>query len=144
MTKLNYKGYVATAEIDVEDHLIFGEVIGLKDTITFQGETVEEAIRAFHESVDLYLLTCEEQGLEPDRPASGAITVQIDPQWHHALISLAGERGQSLDQFVGQILIQTASNARISGEVTLTDVRPTVRRTKSVSVAKRVGKGKAG
>ena len=111
MTLMNYKGYVASTEIDVEDNLIFGEVIGLRDTVTFQGRTVEEAVRAFHESVDLYLFTCQEQGLEPDQPRSVSMTIRIDQQVHRALLDLAAEQGRSLDQLVDQVLTEGTARA---------------------------------
>ena len=38
--------------------LIFGRVLGLRDAITFQEETVAEARQAFQDSVDDYLEFC--------------------------------------------------------------------------------------
>lgn len=104
MKSLKYKGYVAKTEIDVDSNLIFGEVIGSRDMVTFQGETVAEAVRAFHESVDLYLDICREHGLVPDRPYSGSIVVRTRPQVHRALMELAGSTGRSLNQVVDEVL----------------------------------------
>ena len=73
-------------------------MLGSRDTITFQGETVEEAVRAFHESVDLYLDTCEEQGLEPDRPHLEAMTIRVDPRVHRTLLDLAEIQGRGLER----------------------------------------------
>jgi predicted HicB family RNase H-like nuclease len=101
---MKYKGYLAKADVDPDSSLIFGEVIGVRDTITFQGYTVPEAVRAFHESVDLYLQTCAEQGLVPDKTYSGAIAVRTTPKTHRSLVEIAESRGQSLNQLVGQIL----------------------------------------
>lgn len=55
--KLNmkYKGYIGHFEYDDEAKLFHGEVLGLKDVITFQGCSVEELEEAFKESVDDYL-----------------------------------------------------------------------------------------
>lgn len=64
MTAFVYKGYVATAELDPETGLFFGEVAGIDDVVTFQGRTDGEVRRAFEESVDLYLKTRGEQGLD--------------------------------------------------------------------------------
>jgi predicted HicB family RNase H-like nuclease len=65
---MNYKGYTGTAEYDNEAKLFYGEVIGLNDVITFQGTTVQEAEKAFHESVDDYLEWCFQQNEKPQKP----------------------------------------------------------------------------
>jgi predicted HicB family RNase H-like nuclease len=108
---MKYKGYLAKTEIDTESGLIFGEVIGPRDMITFQGKSVAEAVRAFQESVELYLQTCAEQGLEPERPYSGSIVVRTKPRVHRALVALAKARGQSLNELVDQVLTRTVHRA---------------------------------
>jgi len=55
---MQYKGYTGRVEFDDEADLFHGEVIGLRDVITFQGRTVDEVKRAFHDSVDDYLAFC--------------------------------------------------------------------------------------
>lgn len=65
---MNYKGYTATIEIDEDDGILFGTVAGIRDVITFQGQTVPEIIQAFHDSVDDYLEWCAQRGKEPQRP----------------------------------------------------------------------------
>lgn len=52
---MTYKGYTAKAEFDDEAMVFSGEVVGIRDVITFQGKSVEELERAFHDSVDDYL-----------------------------------------------------------------------------------------
>lgn len=52
---MKYKGYIAKVEYDSDAKLFHGEVIGLKDTITFQGTNPEELEREFKKSVDVYL-----------------------------------------------------------------------------------------
>ena len=69
MKQIEYKGFVADNEIDAESGLIFGEVVGSRDMITFQGETVEAAVLAFRESIVLYLETCLEHGIIPGQGA---------------------------------------------------------------------------
>ena len=53
---MKYKGYFGEIKyFDDEDSIMHGEVIGLKDIITFQGTTAQELKEAFHDSVDDYL-----------------------------------------------------------------------------------------
>ena len=45
---MKYKGYTAHIEIDETAGILFGKVLDLKDTITFQGNTVTEIEQEFH------------------------------------------------------------------------------------------------
>lgn len=52
---MKYKGYIGHVEYDNEAKIFHGEVIGLKDVITFQGSSVKELEEAFKDSVEDYL-----------------------------------------------------------------------------------------
>jgi hypothetical protein len=52
---LKHKGYTGHVAFDDEAGLFHGEVIDLRDVITFQGTSVEELKSAFQDSVDDYL-----------------------------------------------------------------------------------------
>jgi predicted HicB family RNase H-like nuclease len=80
MAMLTYKGYSAVLEVDFDAGELFGRTVGLRDIITFQEKTVEEARRSFEESVDFYLDCCREEQRQPDRPYSGKFNVQITPE----------------------------------------------------------------
>lgn len=68
---MEHKGYIATATLDDEADVFHGEVVNLRDVITFQGRTVDELRQAFKGSVDDYLAFCRERGEEPEKPFSG-------------------------------------------------------------------------
>ncbi len=57
---IQYKGYIGKVEYDNDARLFHGEVIGLKDVITFQGTTAKEIEAAFKDSVNDYLAWCKE------------------------------------------------------------------------------------
>ena len=57
---LIYKGYIGHVEFDDEADIFHGEVINTRDVITFQGATVAEIKKAFHESVNDYLAFCND------------------------------------------------------------------------------------
>lgn len=58
---LKYKGYTGYVDFDDEAGVFHGEVLDLRDVITFQGRTVEEIKKAFCESIDDYLEFCEQR-----------------------------------------------------------------------------------
>jgi predicted HicB family RNase H-like nuclease len=97
---MTYKGYVGLAEIDDEAGVLRGRVINTRDTITFQGATVEEARKAFVESVDDYLAFCGELGEEPEKPFSGRFLVRLKPEVHRDLNLIAQVKGVSVNRLV--------------------------------------------
>ena len=94
---LQHKGYAGQVEFDDEARLFHGEVIDLRDVVTFQGRSVEELEEAFRDSVDDYLEFCEERGEEPDRPLSGRLTLRVSSQLHLEAYARARKEGKSLN-----------------------------------------------
>lgn len=59
---MKYKGYFGKiTEFDDKAGIMHGEVIGLKDVITFQGKTAQELKQAFKDSMEDYLQWCKER-----------------------------------------------------------------------------------
>ena len=52
---MKYKDYAARIEFDERDRLFYGEVLGIRDVVTFHGRSVRELERAFKDSVDDYM-----------------------------------------------------------------------------------------
>ena len=82
---MEYKGYVGHVEFDAEANLFYGEVVGIRDVVTFQGRSVNELRKAFDESIDDYHAYCEKRGEEPDKPFSGKFLLRLDPEIHRQL-----------------------------------------------------------
>ncbi len=101
---MEYKGYTGVVEFDEDSGTLFGHVISLRDGITFQGDSVAEVIRAFHDSVDDYLEFCAGRGENPEKPFSGQFVLRIDPQLHRVMSHAAEERGVSLNSLVEEKL----------------------------------------
>ncbi|HEU5116040.1 MAG TPA: type II toxin-antitoxin system HicB family antitoxin [Isosphaeraceae bacterium] len=106
--ELKYKGYLGQMTIDAEAGLIHGEVIGLRDVVTFQGETVAEAMQAFRDSVDDYLDFCKSLDRSPEKPFSGKFVVRVEPEVHRVLAMRAQVEGVSLNNLVSQGLSRLA------------------------------------
>jgi predicted HicB family RNase H-like nuclease len=106
---MKYKGYTGVVEFDEDSGTLFGHVIGLRDGITFQGDSVAEVIQAFHDSVDDYLEFCAERGESPEKPYSGQFVLRIDPRLHRVMSHAAEERGVSLNSLVEEKLTSAFS-----------------------------------
>ncbi len=106
---MRYKGYEAIVEFDAEAEVFHGEVINLRDVITFQGKSVEELKQAFYDSVDDYLEFCLERGEEPEKPFSGKFMVRINPDLHKTIAIKARKQGQSLNSWIEKCLCESTN-----------------------------------
>ena len=104
MNTLTYKGYTAKIEFDPDDDILFGNLLGIRDTVGFHGETVNELKQAFHEAVDFYLESCEKAGREPNKPFSGKFMVKVNPSLHSEVAIAAANAGKSLNKWVTDTL----------------------------------------
>ena len=106
MNTLNYKGYTAKIEFDPDDDILFGNIIGIRDTVGFHGESVSELKKAFHEAVDFYLESCGKAGREPNKPFSGKFVIRLDSSLHGEIAVAAIHAGKSLNKWVADTLEQ--------------------------------------
>ena len=109
MTMMNYKSYEAVVEYDEDADIFHGEVINMRDVITFQGKSVSELKRAFAASVEDYLAFCKQRGEEPEKPFSGQFVVRTEPALHTAMFSAAKRAGLSLNRWVTAALERAVS-----------------------------------
>ena len=103
-----YRGYSATVTFDEEALLFHGEIVGIRDVITFQARTAEELPMAFHESVDDYLEWCAKDGVDPERPFSGSLSLRASPELHRRMADAAARNAKSLNQWMVEALGERA------------------------------------
>lgn len=101
---MEYKGYVARVEFDESANVFHGQVLNLRDVITFEGESVSELKKAFQESVDDYLDFCASRDEEPEKPFSGRFLVRIEPDLHRRAALAAGRADESLNIWVSKAI----------------------------------------
>jgi len=75
---MKYKGYTALIEFSDEDGCLIGKVTGIRDSIVFDGDTVEEVRTVFQDMIDHYIAACAKAGRKPNEPAS-EIMVPVSP-----------------------------------------------------------------
>ena len=97
---LVYKGFAAVVEVNEEDGLLYGHVIGAHGGATFHAETVAQAKVEFAKSVDIYLDFCKDLGKERDRSFSGTFTMHVPPALHRTLAIAAEARKESIIETV--------------------------------------------
>lgn len=101
---MKYKGYIGIVTYDDEAKTFHGDVIGLRDAITFKGKSVDELEQAFKDSVEDYLAFCRELDREPEKTFSGNIRLRLEPDLHADLMRKATMHGLSLNSFIAEQL----------------------------------------
>lgn len=108
MSVMEHEGYVAQIQFDDEAELFHGEVINLKDVITFQGKSVSELRKALRDSVKDYLAFCEKRGEEPEKPFSGKVLLRLTAELHRGIAIAAASEGKSLNTWAKEALERAA------------------------------------
>lgn len=131
---LEYKGYQAKIEIDHEDKIFVGSVLGVKDSLNFHGSTIDELQKQFENCIDDYLEMCKSFKKAPEtaknkapvkrkrltiRNSDGSVSQPLDLDWSAALHKLASfedkeEKGQ-LEYFpctVGDVVYKLWSSGK--------------------------------
>jgi predicted HicB family RNase H-like nuclease len=101
---MEYKGYIGKVEIDEDAGVLYGEVINIRDVITFEGASVDEVTKAFHESVDDYLAFCSARDESPEKPFSGKFVVRLPVELHRKAYIQAKLADKSLNGWVNDVL----------------------------------------
>lgn len=104
MDILEYKGFQATAELDMSRCVCRGKVLFIADLVTFESATPDGLRREFEAAVDDYLETCESLGREPKKPASGTFNVRTSPELHRQAQIRAYVDGTSMNDVVARAL----------------------------------------
>ena len=110
MNTLKYKGYIGSVSYSEPDKVFFGEIEGINDLVTYEGESVQELTASFHEAVEDYLIFCEEHNCKPEKSYSGAFNVRVAPSLHRDIANLAAEAGISINAFVKRALAEAVKH----------------------------------
>lgn len=104
MNTMTHHGYSARIEYDERDNIFVGVLLGVRSIISFHGQTVKELRKAFEHAVDDYLAECAENGVSPEKPASGKLLLRVSPEVHGRAMVVAQASGKSLNQWVAEVL----------------------------------------
>jgi predicted HicB family RNase H-like nuclease len=97
---LAYHGYNGSVLYSDEDQILHGRILGIRDMVTFEGETVKELKQAFVQAVDEYLRFCEAQGKKPETPFKGSLNVRLTGDLHRRAALLAEEKSENLNKLI--------------------------------------------
>ena len=101
---LEHKGYTGSVEFSSADEVFFGRIVGIRDLITFEADSVAKLKKAFKEAVEDYISTCKELGKDPDKEYKGSFNVRLKPKTHRLAAIKSATLKMSLNQFVEKVL----------------------------------------
>jgi len=109
---ITYCGWTGTVEFSEEDGVLHGKLLGTKDLISYEGETVADLVRDFHESVDEYLDFCMRNN-KPLQPRDEAdITVKLEI--YRQIVENAQQSGLPFEDFLEASLLHGMSQLKAS------------------------------
>ncbi len=97
---LQYKGYSGTVEFSEEDNCLFGQVIGIRSCLLYEGNSLDELTADFKGAVYDYLYSCELHGDTPEKPFKGSFNVRIGSELHQLVDQKAREQNTSINSIV--------------------------------------------
>lgn len=115
MNTMEYKGYTAVIEYSAEDECLVGHVIGISDRIGFDGESIAEITRNFHDVLDCYLAHCEEAGKVPETPRSGKLLLRLPAELHAFVAQQAESTGESVNGIIVNAVQSLRNRGRRAG-----------------------------
>lgn len=101
---LEYKNYRGNVFYSAEDRIFYGEIMGIKDHVSFEGDTVDSLEEDFKKAVDHYLFVCKKIGKDPDKEFKGVFNIRISPELHREAYYYANESGVTLNKLIGDCI----------------------------------------
>lgn len=97
---LEHRGYIGSVEFNADDKVFFGKILGIKDLVTFEGESVSELEQSFQDMIEDYLQTCKKLKKEPEKTYKGSFNIRISSEMHKQAAIIASRKNISLNNFI--------------------------------------------
>jgi len=112
--QLRYKDFIGNVNFSEEDGVFFGKILGITDSISFEGDSVQALTEDFHNAIDEYLELCREVGKAPQKSYKGSFSIRISPELHREAAVIASRHGISLNAFVEKAISGEVQSERVS------------------------------
>lgn len=102
---LKYKDFIGSVQFSGEDEIFWGKIIGINDSITFEGASVQELKKNFKGAVDDYIALCKRHNKPAQKSMTGSFNIRINPALHQLATYAAAEQGISLNKYIQQAIV---------------------------------------
>ncbi len=107
---LEHKGYNGSVLYSAKDKTLHGRIVGIRDTVTYEGVDVHSLEENFKAAVDEYLAFCLEESKVPDTPFKGSFNVRLGSDLHKRAALYAEEHHRKLNAVVHDAVEQYLSH----------------------------------
>lgn len=111
INQMTIGGVNAVITYDSDLELFRGEFLGLNGGADFYAADVAGLKREGEISLQVFLDTCRESGLEPFKTYSGKFNVRIPAELHANIVNAASASGKSLNQWISEALAREVNAA---------------------------------
>jgi predicted HicB family RNase H-like nuclease len=111
---LLYKGFYGSIHYTDDDKCLFGHIIGITDSVSYEGTTIEEITNDFHQAVDDYIDVCKTIGKTPLKSAKGSFNVRIGEEAHLKALIKADMKKTSLNQIVKEAVEKEIQDIKLA------------------------------
>ncbi len=109
INQMTINGVKAVITFDSDIELFRGEFLGLNGSADFYAADVAGLKREGEISLQVFMDTCRESGIEPFKSFSGKFNVRIPAELHASIVNAAAANGQSLNQWISDALSREVS-----------------------------------
>ena len=109
---MTYKGYIGSVEYDIEDEILFGKILYVNDTVTFESTTIGGLKKEFTAAVDDYLVTCEQIGKEPQKSFKGSLNIRLGESLHRKAAIAAAKQDITLNDYIKNAVAVTLNQEK--------------------------------
>ncbi len=113
---MSYRGYNGYFEYDEKADIFHGQVIGIRDVITFQGRSIDDLKVALKDSIDDYLEMCEQEEKSPDKPFSGKFSLRLSPEVHSKVAQAAASAHKSINSWITDVVEDNLEKQNITSQ----------------------------
>ncbi len=107
---MSYRGYKGYFEYDEKADIFHGQVIGIRDVITFQGRSIDDLKVSLKDSIDDYLEMCDQEEKSPDKPFSGKFSLRLPPEVHSKVAQAAASAHTSINSWITDVVENNLEN----------------------------------
>jgi predicted HicB family RNase H-like nuclease len=107
---MHYKDYYGSIHFDDEELFFYGKVEFIRALVTYEATDAKGLVKAFKESVDDYLQTCEQEEIIPEKPFKGSLNVRLGADLHRRVALAAEKHHTSINKFITETLSQAVGH----------------------------------
>lgn len=104
INQMTINGVNAVITYDSDLELFRGEFVGLNGGADFYAADVAGLKHEGEISLQVFMDTCKESGIEPFKSFSGKFNVRISANLHASIVNAATASGKSLNQWISEAL----------------------------------------